>query len=193
MKKIILSQKTRIIDYGQFSYTSKDHDLEQLIIPIPNSLNYIDSNAFSDCNKLTSIDIPFGVTYVGDGAFKECTSLKYVKWSENTQTILEDTFRECISLEKITIPANVKFIDDYAFLNCKNLKEITIAPDNIIKFIGSKAFEGCNSLNVIHINDEKNTGIVINELEKCIIDNKTKLFDIVTVDYMYNRKGISHG
>ena len=55
----------------------------------------IESNAFSYCRSLTSINIPSSVTSIG--------------WS---------AFSGCRSLTSINIPSSVTSIEDYAFANC---------------------------------------------------------------------------
>lgn len=61
----------------------------------------IESLAFCDCNKLTSITIPEGVISIGDAAF----------WN-------------CISLTSITIPSSVTSIGVATFRNCRKLVEV---------------------------------------------------------------------
>ena len=70
-------------------------------ITLPPNLESITSNAFQDCENLTSVTFPSTLKTIGDYAF------------ENT------------SLSAITIPTNVTSIGEQAFSNCK-LTKVTI-------------------------------------------------------------------
>ena len=95
---------------------------------IPNSVTSIDSDAFSYCTSLTSIEIPDSVTSIDGKAFYYCTNLT-----------------------SITIPDTVTNIGVFAFYKCISLTSITI-PDNLIS-IGGWAFSGCTSLESVYITD----------------------------------------
>ena len=99
-------------------------------IVIPSEINgipvkKIGSEAFRDCNSLTSITIPDSVTYIGVCAFYGCGSLT-----------------------NITIPNGVTSIRFYAFYGCSSLESIAI-PDSVTS-IGGSAFSGCHLLQDVY-------------------------------------------
>ena len=73
-------------------------DISTTSFTIPSTTKIIYSNAFSACNKLTSIVIPEGVINIGWHAFYKCSAL-----------------------ENITIPSSVTSIACAAFEDCDNL------------------------------------------------------------------------
>ena len=68
---------------------------------IPNTVEVINSSAFSNCNNLTSIEVP-----------------------DNVDSLYEDAFAYCNNLKTISLAKSVTFIGHYAFANCPKLKEI---------------------------------------------------------------------
>ena len=127
----------------------------------------IGSNAFSDCESLTSITIPEGVKSVGPFAFngtayyddttnweddvlyidsvlidaKETISGDY-SIKEGTTVIADYAFAWCESLTSITIPKSVTSIGDEVLLKCKNLTSVSVDKDN--KEYDSR--ENCNAI-----------------------------------------------
>ena len=47
---------------------------------MPNSVEKIFAEAFSNCKSLININIPATVIFLGDKAFKECKSLQYIDY-----------------------------------------------------------------------------------------------------------------
>jgi hypothetical protein len=95
------------------------------IVTIPNSVTTIGSNAFSHCEKLTSVIIPNSVTKIENASFSNCKGLTL-----------------------ITIGNSVTMIGNYAFGGCSNLKSIickTTSPPDIVIYNnepGISTFEG---------------------------------------------------
>ena len=64
----------------------------------------IGTEAFHECDSLTSIIIPDTVRSIGKDAFWECTSLTSVVIPNGVTSIEEGAFRCCEKLTDITIP-----------------------------------------------------------------------------------------
>ncbi|MBQ5926954.1 MAG: leucine-rich repeat protein, partial [Clostridia bacterium] len=95
-------------------------------ITLPNSVKIIDSQAFVNCNELTTVIIGSGVEVIRTRAFGSCVKLSNVVLGEydwNTSKIKESSLQR---------------IEQYAFMNCKLLSYIDI-PDTV-EFIGGYAF-----------------------------------------------------
>lgn len=118
---------------------------------IPNSVKYIDNDAFARCTLLTSVNIPDSVKDIGINAFYGCTSLTSVTISEGVEEIGYQVFSGCTSLNSIIIPDSVTKIGAYAFEDCNSLKSVIIP--NSVKKIDDHAFEGCISLASLIIPD----------------------------------------
>lgn len=118
-------------------------------VNIPNTVNFIQPEAFNANINLVSVNIPETVLSVGGGAFYGCENLKYVKLPHGITKIYECTFENCSSLTSINLPEGITEVSVRAFLHCTSLKKITL-PEGV-KEIGSNAFQECSSLSYIYI------------------------------------------
>ena len=119
-------------------------DLKAIIIP--ETVNQIGGYAFSG-SGLTTIDIPNSVKWIFSGAFMDCENLTSIILPNSITTIMHNTFSGCISLSSIEMPETVTSIESSAFHSCRGLNKITV-PQNVTT-IGEYAFEGCISLSSI--------------------------------------------
>lgn len=99
-------------------------------ITLPNSLKYIDREAFYCCTGLTRVVIPSNVTCIGPWAFAHCDGIQNISFPQSLQEIGEYAFVGCKGLKKIAIPKAVREIDDIAFSGCNNLESITVDAEN---------------------------------------------------------------
>ena len=84
---------------------------------IPDSVEVIDSCAFCDCSKLSSVKIPESVLRINKYAFTGCSKLKCVDIHKNMEVIEQDAFYGCKGLNtfkmhpeckaRIAIPENM--------------------------------------------------------------------------------------
>jgi len=132
-------------------------------VHLPNTLEYIGSNAFFDChNKLASIDIPQGVVYIGRDAFCRCWSIENISIPSSVKTIVENPFACCTKVKRLTVDDNnpyFKVVDGILF--SKDMKTlICYLPTNSIAnytiphgvtTIGNDAFFECRNLKSIVI------------------------------------------
>ena len=132
------------IESNAFSYCSS-----LTSINIPSSVTSIGDNAFSYCSSLTSISIPSSVTSIGRSAFSYCSSLTSISISSSVTSIGRSAFSYCSSLFSISIPSSVTSIGDNAFSYCSSLVSISI-PSSVTS-IGGDAFKGCSTLTSINI------------------------------------------
>jgi hypothetical protein len=125
---------------------------------IPDSINTIESEAFSGCTKLISVNIPASVelTDSSTGVFSGCTGLTTAKLDANIDTnkLPNAFFYDCTNLNTVVIPKNIKRIGMNAFYGCTNLKTInftgTIEEWNEITI--DKTNNGNSILNSIQVN-----------------------------------------
>ncbi|MCR5350632.1 MAG: leucine-rich repeat domain-containing protein, partial [Acholeplasmatales bacterium] len=117
---------------GEYAFAS----LTEFNIVIPASVTNISSEAFFECDKISSISVDFN-NKVYDSR-ENCNGI--IETETNTllfgcsKTIIPDgiaaierhAFYKCDDLKSITIPASVKRVGANAFESCKNLKEIII-------------------------------------------------------------------
>ena len=127
-------------------------------IQIPDVVSYdgqdytvtgIMSNAFFECDKLTSIKLPDSITEIGDWAFTRCSQLKDINLPKNLKCIGGYAFHNCSQIEALSIPTSVTTIGMMAFDNCISLRELDIP--NSVQSIERAAFLGCTSLMKVHL------------------------------------------
>jgi hypothetical protein len=118
-------------------------------VDIPDSVESIVNNAFSDNHNLTSVNISNGVESIGDYAFYNCTSLKMIEIPGSVTSIGEGVFSDCISLETVVIGNGIKSISDSMFNSCYSLK--TVILPNTVESIVENSFGNCEELTNITI------------------------------------------
>ena len=94
-------------------------------VDLPNTVNYISSNAFNCCYNLTSIIIPDNVTIIGNSAFSSCSNLTSAKFPKFLNSIGYYAFAYCSSLTEIILPENLTEIMYGAFNECDGLTSVT--------------------------------------------------------------------
>ena len=144
-------------------------------VTIPNSVEYITSNAFYGCS-IMSIDIPSSVISIEWKAFNGILNVVYhgtaegspwgaqcvngyvdgwLAYSDESKTKLVACYKAATG--EVIIPNSVTSIGNEAFYNCSGLTSVTIP--NSVTSIGDDAFFGCSSLKSVKIgNNVTNIG-----------------------------------
>lgn len=91
---------------------------------IPNAVKTIGDYAFSNCNRLETVNIGKECTSIGEGSFAGCNSLTQIFIPDSVLSIGNNAFFSCKSLKEIIIPNSVSSIGEYAFLYCKSLNKV---------------------------------------------------------------------
>ena len=129
-------------------------------VVIPATVKVISSNAFSDCQTLTSVDFSqaTGLTYIGNSAFYNCQNLTSVDFSQATGLtyIGSNAFYTCYNLTSADFSqcSALATIGSYAFYYTK-LTEVTIPA--AVAEIGNYAFQNCKALTTVDMS--QNTGL----------------------------------
>ena len=119
-------------------------------VVIPNSVKYIDDDAFSNCKKLRSVIMPKEILKWGESTFSDCSSLKTVKLPENITAIPQGTFANT-GLKRFYVPKQVQRMEDFVFSGCQQLKNVTFDKNAKLKFIGGQAFVHCTAMEEIKL------------------------------------------
>ncbi len=144
--------KIKIIGEGAFS---GDEALNK--VSLPNGLDEIRDEAFSNCNDLSSIYIPASISIIGSGAFKYMSSLSEIIVDENNKNYtsldgnlysknMEKLIRYCYkdNEQSFIVPESVVSISDSAFTlfgDFCTLTELKLGEG--ISYIGKEAFSNC--------------------------------------------------
>lgn len=116
---------------------------------IENTVNTIESGAFTVCVGIENLFLPPSVTTIGDSAFGYCMGLKNIDFSEGLREISDIAFKSCASLETADFPTTLETIGEGAFFDCTSLNRV-ILPENISS-IGEGAFALCGNLKQVGI------------------------------------------
>ncbi len=92
-------------------------------VNIPATVTEIESSAFSNCLKLTSVTLPETVKKIGDRAFM-ASGLTAATIPESVKTIGTAAYSDCLDLVSVTIGLSVTEIGNYTFANCRNLTSV---------------------------------------------------------------------
>ena len=118
--------------------------LERVDFESNSQLRTIKSNAFSYCDKLSSIRIPDTVTTVGSFAFYY-SGLSSVTLPSKLSEISKNAF-SATEIQGIAIPDRVETIGDNAFSGCENLVAVTFSENSRLTTINPNAFNNCSKL-----------------------------------------------
>ncbi len=117
-------------------------------ITLPETLEYIGSQAFYGNTKLTSIHIPAKVKEIAVSAFQGCSAATKLTFAENSilDTIGAKAFYSCMKLTKVELPASLKNLGEQVFA-VTQLSELVI-PEGVTA-LPEKAFSALTSLEVV--------------------------------------------
>lgn len=139
----------------------------------------IGRHAFDGCNNLERVKLN-NVKRIHRYAFNNCPKLRDLDLGTSLKSISEGVFNGCANLASITIPSTITYMSSSIFKNCWALSNITFdcpeIPNDILKnrltlkfvnigqhvrVINQSAFENCENLITVNIND--NAIITIND------------------------------
>jgi hypothetical protein len=103
-----------VIEIGVYSDSVSDVVIPRTIRGLP--VTGIGLQVFR-WSGITSITMPDSVTYISTGVFDDCEQLSSVTLSHSLTSFGWYTFSYCYSLTNITIPASVNTLINYAFYN----------------------------------------------------------------------------
>ena len=117
----------------------------------------IAKRAFEGCDFITSIDIPTSVKSIEEEAFSGCSGLKSLEIEHSLEKMERDILKGCTSIETLTLP-NLGAFDDLPSLF--GLYHDEAIPESVkvvvlthATSVGDGAFNGCENLRAIVIND----------------------------------------
>ena len=125
----------KVIDDGDIYIQNDDNSSSKRLwdkveVVIPEGIQSIGYNAFSERLSLEKVTLPKSLKWIGDSAFFGCKNLKEVKMQEGLEEIGYHCFDRCYNLQSIDIPASVSDIEEYAFSDCRSMKSYNVASGN---------------------------------------------------------------
>ncbi len=116
-------------------------------VVIPEGIRRIASEAFRECENITSVKLPKSLQLIGNAAFKDCINLEHVNIPCNVRQIGVLAFENCDKLTAVVIPASIKEAYN-AFSDCDKL-ETAICLSLGDKPLMHQIFSGCPIDNLI--------------------------------------------
>jgi len=123
--RVVLGEGIKGIDESAFAGC----DVQTLVLP--DSLEFIEYNAFSECSNLREISFSEGIEYIGVAAFADCTSLQKVVLPDSVIELGYDAFWGCNSLKTVHIGSGLSVMDGNVFFDAP-IKNFTISEKNRI-------------------------------------------------------------
>lgn len=145
-------------------------------VSLPDTLQYIEKNAFSGCAELTTVTVGYAsvLETIGDSAFYECPKLATFDLPKSLVTVEASAFENCTLLKatnsiygkletvgdraffgtaivQFSIPEAVSSIGNRAFGSCDNLRTLTFAKEGVLTEIPAFSFEGCAALETLTV------------------------------------------
>ena len=111
------------------SYAFYRSGIEKVTFEDGSKLTRIAAHAFAS-SGLISVVIPDSVNYIDDNAFRDCLSLQTVTFgsAEKLQVHANAFYNTAIS--SLYIPANMEYVGEYAFIGLENLENYVVSEDN---------------------------------------------------------------
>ena len=102
---------------------------------IKDGVEYIEPNAFHQCQNLKSIYMPDSVTDDGGSIFEGCKNLERARVSANLKNPNIAMFNGCSSLAEVELPEGIESIGENMFSGCVSLTKINI-PSTVQHLMG---------------------------------------------------------
>lgn len=150
-------------------------------IEIPDSVDSVGDNAFSNCKKLNTLKLSKNIETIPKHIASNTPKLKAIVIKKGTKTIAKEAFYKVGAVE-IKLPESVTEIKSCAFLKAKNLKSIVIP--NKVTAIKDDTFRGCQKLETVKI------GSSVNSIGEAAFKGCTSLKEVVIPD---NVKSVGYG
>lgn len=96
------------------------------MVIVPKTVRIIGSLAFTRRAKLKKVQLPDGLERIGRDAFSDCDALEEVVIPASVKTISPYAFGGCESLKKVTLLGEVQSLSRTAFSDCFNLYTILV-------------------------------------------------------------------
>lgn len=96
------------------------------MVIVPKTVRVIGSLAFTRRAKLKKVQLPDGLERIGRDSFSDCDALEEVVIPASVQTISPYAFCGCESLKKVTFLGEVQSLSRTAFSDCFNLYTILV-------------------------------------------------------------------
>ncbi len=107
---------------------------------VPDGVVTIGNAAFSNCDRLTSVQLPVGLQTIESEAFTYCKGLTAVEIPEGVTSLGMAAFRAATNLTQVTLPSTLKSLGNYALAGASKMATLTLHA-TIPPSLGAKALD----------------------------------------------------
>lgn len=118
-------------------------------IKLPTYIDELPAYMLSGCTSLVKVTMPTQVLGFSEGLFNGCTSLEEIPFRAGVDEIPENFCSGCTSVKSLVFPIGVTKIDSCAAAFCTNLKAIVIPAT--LEYLADDAFKGCPAIQNIRV------------------------------------------
>ena len=147
LKNVVFEEGSQLVGVSDSAF--RRTSLQQ--VDLPETIQYIGRNAFSDCKQLQNIDL-HNVKEIDNYAFDGCNALVNIDIPKSITRIGDSAFYNATGLKTFEITSTIKEVGDNAFLNCSTLSKIIVNAKPEI--LGSGAFSALTGLTELYWNTE---------------------------------------
>jgi len=142
-------------------------------VVIEEGVTTIGTDAFNDCENLTSVSIPNSMISICDYAFAYCENLIEVTIPDYVAELGDYAFTNCASLTNVVIGNGLTVMPSYLFLYCDALTTVTIGHN--VTTIQGGAFYDCTNLNhVLYMGTEEQWNAISVGSDNSYLTNATR-------------------
>lgn len=118
-------------------------------IKLPTYIDELPPYMLSGCTSLTKVNMPTQILGFGEGLFNGCTSLEEIPFRAGVEEIPENFCSGCTGIRSLVFPNGITKIDSCAAAFCTNLKAIVIP--STLTYLADDAFKGCPAIQNIRV------------------------------------------
>ena len=176
-----------ILYYKNYALDSKNEKINK-IVRVKEGTRLIASACFAYSHNMEKVILPDSVIYLNSSAFSDCDHLASVRMSRNLKKIGPFAFSDCKKLYSIVLPETLISHEDREFYNCMNLKYVICEADLSKREINSSSmFENDPALECIWVTKMDDATRMnfydMNQEVDIIVDTKEKALAIPSDGY----------
>lgn len=136
-------------------------------IKLPSYIDELPAYMLSGCTSLVKVTMPTQVLGFAEGLFNGCTSLEEIPFRAGVEDIPENFCSGCTGIKSLVVPSGVKRIESCAAAYCTNLKAVVLPAT--LEYLAPDAFMGCTAIQNVRI-EGINPVYYVNEEDGCLYE-----------------------
>lgn len=147
LTKITFPSTLKMVSVGAFTYCTGMVNTNDL----PEGLEYVGSNAFSNCRKL-NVTLPSTLSTLSGTAFNNNWSMQEIHIPGSVKVVGYQAFNDARSCKSIIIDEGVEELSSFCFQSIPGVKSVKIP--NSVTTIGAYAFSGCKGVKRLEVGEK---------------------------------------